>query len=95
MQLSSGTSVTTNLMRELLAECNEPNESAGMKERHIEKDEFYEFKNTEDCFEPFFSALPKELKIRLKRCLIKQKELLLVDSNVEMGVISPYKVALN
>lgn len=25
MQLSSGTSVTTNLMRELLAECNEPN----------------------------------------------------------------------
>jgi hypothetical protein len=33
------------------------------------------------------------LKIRLKRCLIKQKELLLVDSNIELGVIAPYKVS--
>lgn len=65
----------------------------GVRERPSEKDEFYEFKNTEDCFEPFFSALSRELKIRLKRCLIKQKELLLVDSNIELGVIAPYKVS--
>lgn len=38
MHLSSGTSVTTNLMRELLAECNEPNECLGLREKHVEKD---------------------------------------------------------
>lgn len=31
----------------------------------------------------------------MKRCLIKQKELLLVDANLELGVISPYKVRLD
>lgn len=43
VRLSSGTSVTANLMRELLVECNEPSESEpmGKGERKVEKDEFY------------------------------------------------------
>jgi hypothetical protein len=37
-------------MRELLAECNEPNEAGIANRGERNKDEFYEFKSSSDCF---------------------------------------------
>lgn len=44
------TTTTTQLMRELLAECNEPNEAGIANRGERNKDEFYEFKSSSDCF---------------------------------------------
>ena len=46
------------------------------------------YQDAKACFEPFYSKSSSENKIRLRKAILRDKELLYRDKNIEVGCIS-------
>ena len=56
--------------------------------RNIQNFDYLSSSTTQELFYPIFDALSKESQIRVRRCLLKSKEVLYKNKIIEVGIIT-------